>query len=164
MKAGVLAACLAAGAAGAEPLYITVPGEGWTLRIEAPPMTLARGTTKDRRFSYMASSLETGITVSLHSETDATGSNEECRETYWSKSRNTPTRKDNVAMATSALAALVTLQAEAVFQGRLIKTANGHAYFVKDGLCMDLHVSHYPYQEGSDRKVEDVLRSISIVP
>ncbi|MES2582777.1 MAG: hypothetical protein V4627_08685 [Pseudomonadota bacterium] len=155
---------LAVGVVSAEPLYITVPAEGWTLKLDAPAMTSMRGTSDGRRFQYQASSVETGITLSLHTETEGSGSNDECRDTYWKKTLASPTTKSDINLTGSANALLVTHLTELVYQGKAQKTANGHAYFVKNGLCMDLHVSHWPYQSGSEKRVEVVLRSLLVVP
>lgn len=156
-------ALLVAGIASAEPLYVTVPAEGWTLKLDAPAMTNTRGTTEGRRYKFQASSVETGITISLHSETDAASGNAECREAYWAKSASSPTTKTDVNLWATDSALMVTHLTELVYQGKPQKTANGHAYFVKNGLCMDLYVSHWPYQPGSEKRVEAVLRSLAIV-
>jgi hypothetical protein len=158
-----LAAFLFVGSVQAEPLYVTVPGEGWTLKIEAPAMKLTRGLGEGRRCQYRAASIESGFTVSLSSELEGTRDNDECRQVYWSKSEGGPTKKSDIKLFRSDRASLVTHLAEAVLQGATHKTANGHAYFVKNGLCMDLHVSHWPYQSGSEQKVEEILRSMTLV-
>lgn len=150
--------------AAAEPLYITVPGEGWTLKLDTPAMTNVRGSAEGRRLQYQASSTETGITLSLHSEADSGSSHEVCREAYWKKSPASPMTKSDISLWSTEQAMMVTHLTELVYQGKAQKTANGHAYFVKNGLCLDLHVSHWPYQPGSEKRVEAVLRSLAIVP
>src|SRR6187402_3033413 len=90
---------LAAGAACAEPLYITVPGEGWTLKLEAPAMTNIRATAAQRLLRYTASSVESGITLSLHSETEGGGSNAECRDIYWKNALASPATKSDILMS-----------------------------------------------------------------
>jgi hypothetical protein len=148
----------------AEPFYITVPGEGWTLKLETPAMTNVKGASEGRRLQYMASSTESGITISLYAETEGTKSNDECRETFCSQGlRNPNIVKDSIKLTADDRASFATHLSEGTYQGRDFKTANGHAYFVRNGLCMDLHVSHYPYAEGSEQRVENVLRSIAIV-
>lgn len=151
-------------AAFGEALYVTVPGEGWTLKLNAPSITSARGTLEGRRFQFMGSSVESGITLSLHSETEGSKSNDECRDTFWSRGKANPNIvKGSVTQSSGERAAFVNHLSERTFQGKPFKTANGHAYFVRNGLCMDLHVSHYPYVEGSEKQVDDVLRSVAVV-
>ena len=155
---------LATGIASADPLYITVPAEEWTLKLDTPAMTNTRATSEGRRYQYQASSVETGITLSLHSETEGGRSNDECRDTYWKKNLSSPTTKSDINLWGTDSASLVTHLTDVVYQGKPQKTANGHAYFVKNGLCMDLHVSHWPYQSSSEKRVEAVLRSLTVVP
>lgn len=150
-------------AASAEPFYVTVPGEGWSLKVDAPPMTRMGGEVKDRRLQFMASSLESGVTLSLHSETTGGGSSSECRDRYWPLSLGSPTVKTEIQLSGAGDFLFVTHLAEAELKGVKHKTANGHAYFVKNGLCMDLHVSHWPYQQGSEKRVEQILRSSVLV-
>lgn len=150
-------------AAYAEPYYVTVPGEGWSLKVDVPPMTNVRGEANGRRYRVMALSVETGITISLHSETNGAGSNSECRDTYWRLIQGSPTIKSEIQLFGTENFLFVTHRSEGELKGVKHKTANGHAYFAKNGLCMDLHVSHWPYQEGSDKRVEDILRSAVVV-
>ncbi len=165
MKFPLLAALLCTGTiACADTLYITVPAEGWSLQLDTTAMTNTRGNSDGRRFQYQASSVETGFTLSLHTETEGGSSNDACRETYWKKNQNSPTTKSDIQLSASGNALLVTHLTELVYQGKAQKTANGHAYFVKNGLCMDLHVSHWPYQSGSEKRVDAVLRSLLVVP
>lgn len=159
----LLFALLVTQSAYAEPLYITIPGEGAAVKVNAPPMTNTRGSAEGRRFRYMASSPETGVTISLYTETVGAASAEVCRETYWSKGQAAPIQRSDVKLFESPNAAFVTHRSEAVFQGTTHKTANGHAYFVRNGLCMDFHVSHWPYKAGSEARVAEVLQSLVVV-
>ncbi|MFA5938873.1 MAG: hypothetical protein WC809_05920 [Sinimarinibacterium sp.] len=150
--------------ARAEPFYITIPGEGWSLKVDAPPMTSVKGTSEGRIYQYMASSVETGLTLSLHTETEGGRSNQECRETYWRLAQRNPTLvKDTVTLSGSEQALFATHLSEGVYKGEAFKTANGHAYLAKNGLCIDLHASHWPYDVSSEKRVEEILRSVTIV-
>lgn len=147
----------------AETFYATVPGEGWSLKVDAPPMTHLKGEASGRRYRLVASSVETGITLSLHSEVNGAGSSAECKDTYWPLSRDNLVVKSDIQMSETSDFQFVTHLSEVELRGIRYKTANGHAYFVKNGLCLDLHVSHWPYQQGSEKRVEDILRSAVVV-
>lgn len=125
LKSIVFALSLASGMAVADPLYITIPGEGWTLKLDTPPMTNTRASSQGRLYQYMASSLATGITLSVHTETVGAGSNDECRETYWSKSKDSPTIKGDISLTGNETALFATHHTEAVLQGKTHKTAVG---------------------------------------
>jgi hypothetical protein len=73
-------------------------------------------------------------------------------------------KKSDINLSGSDNALFATHLMETVLQGTTQKTANGHAYFAKNGLCMDLHVSHWPYQPGSEKRVETILKSLAVVP
>lgn len=163
MNRFLIAALLLPTIALAETHYITVPGEGWSLKLELPPVANAKSQTEGRRFQYLGNT-RSGVTLSLYAELDGAQSHEACRETFWAKSLNNPNLvKDSAKLFATESAAFATHLSEGSYQGKPFKTANGHAYFVNMGLCMDLHVSHYPYGEGSEKQVEDILRSAAIV-
>lgn len=154
---------LLCGAAHAEPTWITVPGEGWSVKLDAPPMTNIKGEREGRRFKYLASNTETGVTFSIHTETAAADNKDSCRATYWARGSTNPTLvKESVRQFESDAASFVTHRSEGSYKGTPFKTANGHAYLVKGGLCLDVHVSHWPYRDDSEALVEKVLRSVSI--
>jgi hypothetical protein len=151
-------------AAVAEIQYITIPGEGWHLKLDAPPLTNTEAQSRGRIFRYLASSVETGVTVSVNTETQASKSNAECRDRYWAKQRTNPMLvKGSEAAFEDDAAYYSTYRSEGVYKGQPFKTANAHAYIVKDGICADVHVSHWPYTEESESLVEDIVTSIAIV-
>ncbi|MBX3656706.1 MAG: hypothetical protein KF686_21230 [Ramlibacter sp.] len=120
-----------------------------------------KGERDGRHFQYLASSTETGVTFSIHTETLGADSNESCRSTYWSRGAGNPTLiKDSVKLFESDIASFVTHRSEGVYKGTAFKTANGHAYLVKNGVCVDVHVSHWPYRDTSEALVEQLLRSV----
>lgn len=148
----------------AEATYITIPGERWTLRLETPAITSSEIKVKSRRVRYIGSSIETGITVSLHGEIKGAGSNQDCFDTFWPKAQTNPVLlQGTVSTHSNGQAHYATHQSEGEYKGQSFKTANGHAYFARNGLCFDLHVSHWPFREGSEALVNSILKSIHIV-
>lgn len=150
--------------AQAESFYLTVPGEGWSLQLDAPAIDGIKGERKGRYYRVTAMSLSSGVTFSLHSETEASASHTECREKYWALSQTAPWKRENIRLFDEGNFAYVSHTMEVTYQGQLVKTANGHAYFVKNGLCMDLHVSQHPLQASSEKTIEAILRSLKLVP
>ncbi|MDX1528545.1 MAG: hypothetical protein R3337_07945 [Gammaproteobacteria bacterium] len=155
---------LAPAVAVAEIQYITIPGEGWHLTIDAPPLTNTEAKARGRIFRYLASSVETGVTVSVNTETSGSGSNAECRQRYWSKTQTSPMLvKGSENVFQTDAAHFSTYRSEGVYKGEPFKTANAHAYIAKDGICADVHVSHWPYTEDSDALVAAIITSVMIV-
>ena len=150
--------------ANAEETYITMPNENWTLKLEIPPITNIEMKTRNRIIRYLGSSVETGVTISVSSEIEASSSNEECFKTFWAKAQLNPVMvRSSIKTQNDTKAYYATHQSEGEYKGEAFKTANGHAYFAKDGICMDLHVSHWPLTETSEGIVSSILESIEIV-
>ena len=151
-------------AAIAETRYITIPGEGWHLTVDAPPLTNSEAMSTGRIFRFLASSVETGVTVSVNTETQGSQSNAACREKHWTRQRTNPMLvKGSESIFEDDTAFYSAYRSEGIFQGQPFKTANAHAYIAKDGICADVHVSHWPYTEESDSIVADIVTSIAIV-
>lgn len=148
----------------AEIQYITIPGEGWHLKLDAPPLTHTEAKSRGRIFRYLASSVETGVTVSVNTETEGSKSNAECRETYWSKQQTNPMLvKGSETVFETDTAYFSTYRSEGVYKGQPFKTANAHAYIARNGICADIHVSHWPYSEESESIVAEIATSLIVV-
>jgi hypothetical protein len=148
----------------AETTYITIPGEGWTLKVETPPLTSSKSELEGRVLRYLGSSVETGISLSINTETESSSDNIQCFEIHWKKAQNNPIMvKTSIKEFSDEKAMYATHTSEGEYQGQAFKTANGHAYFVKNGICVDLHVSHWPYTEKSEDAVEGVIKSFAII-
>jgi len=150
--------------ANAEETYITMPNENWTLKLETPPITSIEMKARNRIIRYLGSSVETGVTISVSSEIEASSSNEECFKAFWAKAQLNPVMvKPSIKTRNDVKAYYATHQSEGEYKGQPFKTANGHAYFAKDGICIDLHVSHWPFTEKSEGIVSSILESIQII-
>ena len=148
----------------AETTYITIPGQGWTLKVDGPAFTHVDSKSVNDRLRYTASSVETGVTLSIHTEADGGMSNQDCRDTFWARARKNPHLVDgSEKYFETEIAQCVTHRSEGIFRGKPFKTANAHAYFVQSGQCVDLHISHWPYAPSSEQQLETILRSIVVV-
>lgn len=148
----------------AEPVYITIPGEGWHITFDAPPLTHTEAKAKGRIFRYLASSVETGVTISVNTETEGAEDNAQCRETYWTKTQTNPMLvKGSETEFENDTAYFSSYRSEGEYKGQPFKTANAHAYIARDGVCADIHVSHWPYTEESDAIVAAIVTSVAVV-
>lgn len=148
----------------AETTYITIPGEGWSLALNTPPMTATKSQSSDRVLRYTGSSITTGVTLSVNTELDASESNNECFNAYWDKAQKNPTMvKESIETFNNSNAMYATHYSEGEYRGQPFKMANGHAYFVNSGVCVDLHVSHWPRTDESKKLVKDILLSLKII-
>ncbi|MDH3630190.1 MAG: hypothetical protein OER98_03640 [Gammaproteobacteria bacterium] len=150
--------------ANAEETYITMPNENWTLKLETPPITNIEMKTRNRIIRYLGSSVETGVTISVNSEIETSSNNEECFKAFWAKAQANPVMvKSTIKTRNDTKAYYATHQSGGEYKGQAFKTANGHAYFAKDGICIDLHVSHWPFTGTSESIVSSILESIEII-
>lgn len=164
MRSLIFLTAFCAASALAESTYITMPGQGWTLKLDTPAITASETTVEGLRIKFMGSSTDTGITLSVHGEPEGAANNQTCFETFWGRGKANPTViAATVSTTSDATAHYVTHQSEGVYRGQQFKTANGHAYFARGGLCMDLHVSHWPFSEGSEAQVSGILGSIEVI-
>ena len=56
-----------------------------------------------------------------------------------------------------------TYRSEGVYKGKPFNTASAHAYIAKDGICAEVHASHWPYTEERDALVAAIITSMTIV-
>lgn len=165
MRASLLAvAILLAQAVAAEPNVVTIPGQGWHLMVDVPPLTSSEGKSNGQQFSYTGADVNSGITFSIHTEDMKNGTNETCRKVYWTKARKNPyIVKGSPVLFESTNLVGVTYRAAGEFRGRSFTTVNAHGYFVKKNKCVDLHVSQIPYTEAGKAEVERIVRSAKVI-
>jgi len=164
MRIYIILALFFASLVSAEDTYITIPNENWTLKLDTPPITYSKLEVRNRLVRYIGSSVETGVTLSVNSETEASSKSQECFEVFWAKAQNNPVMvKASIKTKNDSKAYYATHLSEGEYKGQAFKTANGHAYFVRNGLCVDLHVSHWPFTGESERVVSDILESLEII-
>lgn len=148
----------------AEPNIVTVPGEGWHLVVDTPPLTSSDGASQDGRFRYTGVDINNGITFSIHTEPMSEGTNAGCREHYWNKAAANPyIVKESVVQFETEHLHGVTHRSEGEYKGRPFTTVNSHGYFVKNGKCVDLHVSQIPFSEEGLERVETIVRESRVL-
>ncbi len=148
----------------AETQYITIPGEGWHMKIDSPALTNVESSMRDRVFRYIASSIETGITLSVNTELEGVNNNTECRETNWKKNLKNPMlTKGSEKLFENNGYLFSSYRSEGEYRGKHFKTANTHVYISKNGICADIHVSHWPYDENSEEIISKIIQSVTVL-
>lgn len=148
----------------AERNIVTIPGQGWHLVVDTPPLTSSESTGEQGLFSYTGADGNSGITFSIHTEDMKGGSNKQCRDEYWAKAQKNPyvVKASAVPFETPTILG-VTYRSEGEYKGQPFTTVNSHGYFVKGGKCVDLHVSQIPYSDEGRKKVESVVRTSKVM-
>ncbi len=148
----------------AEPMIVTIPGDGWHLLIDVPPIMNLDSKYRRGRFQLTASETVTGITFSVLTEKWGDESNEQCRDANWSKTVQNPIiDQTTVRKYSSEVFSAVTYNIEGEYRGEHAKASNGHFYFVKGGKCVDVHVSKYSYVDGDERVIRRTGDSIRVL-
>lgn len=150
----------------AEPNIVTIPNQGWSLIVETPPLTSSESTNKDGRFRYIGADTASGITFSIHTEDLDFGnqSNAQCRDKYWMKTKNNPyIIKDSIELFETTIMLGVMYRIEGKYMGQPYKTSSSHGYFVKNGKCVDLHVSQIPYSDEGMKNVKNIVSTARIM-
>ena len=148
----------------AETNIVTITGQGWHLIVDMPPLTSFEGKSEGGRFSYTGADGKSGVTFSINTEDMKTGSRKQCRDEVWAKTQNNPTivKGSAVFFETPSLLG-VTYRSEGEYRGRPFTTVNSHGYFVRNGKCVDLHVSQIPYSDEGKKRVEQIVRSSKVM-
>jgi hypothetical protein len=144
-------------AALADELRIPVPGEGWTLKLDAPPMSEVQAAREGHVYTGNAGKLNLSLHVSkpLCPGGDGDDSRYKC---FRSKMANMPyIVSDSVRANTVAGGVQVTYLMEVPVGERKLRAFNLYYLFVKNGKWADLHVS---VVQPSREELESVFKLI----
>jgi len=135
----VALAVLVATGASAQPTTVFIPGRSWVLTFDIGLVTQYQARSSGQQFQYAAST--SGVadsprtSLSFFLEPEASDSKQACYMAFWTKAKSNPLIDGASVKHTSYEA----------YEQVLYRLQNGqqHAnfYFVKDGLCADIHIS-----------------------
>lgn len=145
----------------AEVTEVRIPGKDWGISFNMPTISEYQGRVSGGGFQYMAASAgEAGgpnTILSFFLENDSSGSNKECFDAYWSKSKQNP-------MITSSSIKASSLPAyEQVYYKYSTGQPNANFYFVNQGYCVDAHVSLSKDMKGSEEALLAIGRSFKVI-
>lgn len=158
----IAASILVSMCAHAEVAQVHIPGKSWGIRFDMPTISQYQGVGNGRSFQYKAVSAggpgtpQTMLTLFL--EPEAFGSNKECFQSYWSKSKQNPLIDQSSIKTTSMQ------NFEAVHYKYVPGQPNANFYLVNQGYCIDVHVSlsqDTPEAEKTLTAIGDSLRITS---
>jgi hypothetical protein len=125
--------------ANAESTKVFIPGKRWVLTFDIGQVTRYQAQSSGQRFQYAAST--DGLTdaprtiLSFFLEAENSDSKQACYEAFWTKAASNPLIDH----------ASVKHTTHKRYEQVLYRLQSGHQhanfYFVKDGLCADIHIS-----------------------
>lgn len=150
----------------AETYSFTIPGRGWALTMELPPLAVYQAEDAEPGFRFMGSCAEDeGIAVSFFVESSEAADSEACRAELWAQgSQNPMISKDTVQLVDFAGKPGVRYVIEGEFQGEHVKAQNANVYLAHDGTCVDVHVSRFPFVEGAEAQLAAIVDSVVVEP
>lgn len=151
---------LASSTALAEVTEVKIPGKNWGISFNMPIISQYQGEVSDSGFQYMAASA--GIAggpntiISFFLENDSSGSNKECFDNYWGKSKQNPMVVQS-SVKTESLPGY-----EQVTYKYSPGQPNANFYFVNQGYCIDFHVSLSKGMPGAEEALLAIGKSIKV--
>ena len=102
------------------------------------------------------------MSIFLEKETDKIATNEACRKKYWAKEKD-PYKdqlKKETIISYKHMDLVLTEYSFNKKQGRNLEQSHGHAYFYKNGHCIDVHASQIITNRMSRAVVATMLSTI----
>lgn len=159
LLAFVVSLGLCAPASAAE---VRVPGEGWSIRFDAPPLADEQERGGDGAdYAYRANSERFNLSVFVETPQGA-GTHEACHAFYWSKASRNP-RIDPESVKTARTAKYVRVQYDLVLElaGEAIRQRNVNYFFAHKGRWVDVHASIIGYGKDDARVLAAFDKSLA---
>ena len=139
----VLAAVLAfSRAAGATPVKVDIPKEGWSIAFDSPSLSKQEESRGDGEYAFRASSGRFNISLFVEKPGGAGKTHRDCYEFYWSRAKRNPMiAQDLVQSADTPKYVRVQYDIVTQFQGQPIRQRHVHYYFVYREKWVDVHIS-----------------------
>jgi hypothetical protein len=125
-----------------EPYTITIPGQGWYVSFESPPLRQFQGETRGKDFAFQATEKKAfNLSMFVEEPKEDDGTHEDCYDHYWPLAKRNPLiDQDSVKVEKGDKFVKVTYQVNA---GN-VNSLNANYYFAFHGRWIDLHVSFFP--------------------
>ncbi len=149
--------------AAQEPYRVTVPGRGWALNIDLPPLGQFQGQEEGGVFQFMGRSSTGTMVVSMFVEPAQPQTSQDCRTEYWGKgSRNPMIVGDSVILLDVGDNPGVTYVIEAEHEGQKVRSQHVNVYRYHSETCIDVHLSSFPLEEGADSRLLAIAETVSV--
>jgi hypothetical protein len=144
VKAAVVLAVVLAfsGAAGATPVKVDIPKEGWSIAFDSPSLSKQEESRGDGEYAFRGNSGRFNISLFVEKPGGAGKTHRDCYEFYWSQSsRNPMIVRDSVATSETPKYVRVQYDIASQYQGQPIRQRHVHYYFVYREKWVDVHIS-----------------------
>lgn len=126
----------------AKRVEVKIPGEGWKIRFESPPLSNIEDSSEPGGYSFRGNSGRFNVSLFVETPASAGKSHQDCYRFYWPQaSRNPLIAVDTVKKSETSKFVSVQYDIVSEFRGKPIRSANINIYFVFRGKWVDVHVS-----------------------
>jgi len=130
------------GRAGAVPVKVDIPKEGWSIAFDSPSLSKQEESRGDGEYAFRASSGRFNISLFVEKPGGAGKTHRDCYEFYWSLAKRNPMiAQDLVQSADTPKYVRVQYDIVTQFQGQPIRQRHVHYYFVYREKWVDVHIS-----------------------
>ena len=143
---------------------LALPGLEWSLEVSAPGFDVEKRTLGPRGDSIylFASNKDTHVIISAFLEKASRKvTSKECRNFYWSGTKRTPLKKEQIKMYDFGDMAIVEYMVP-TFQGRETNQKNLFAYFARDNYRSYIHLSKIRFVSGEEGLFNQILTSVKL--
>ena len=152
-------------AALADDMVLKIPGEAWSIRLQAPAMQEINQPDEPPSHVYTGNAGRFNLSLYVEKpDCDGGDSRENLAQCFVKKvQRNPYIVKGTLANNPAAGGVLITYLMEVPVHGQKIRAFNSHYVFAHNGMWGDLHISVVKATDEDFATVGDVIRSIEFV-
>jgi hypothetical protein len=148
----------------AEPFVVTIPGQGWEIAMETPPLANFAGQAKPKGFQFRATSGEDGFNVSIFVEQPQ--GHEKTHEAvfnhYWPMAKQNPLiDASSIKVTKTAKFVKVAYRFDLGQADKDAKNRQVNYYFFFKDRWIDVHISKMPLAESDDKVFDAFERALA---
>ena len=126
----------------AAPEKIEVPGSGWSVSFDAPPLSKKQESKNGSDYAFRANSGRFNLSFFVETPKSDGRSNKDCYNFYWPQSSKNPLiSKESVVMTEANDYVRVQYDVVAQIEGRTVRQRNVNYYVYHNGKWVDVHIS-----------------------
>jgi hypothetical protein len=138
----------------AEPFVVTVPGQGWAITMDVPPLANFAGQSKGNNFQFRSTSGENGFNVSIFVEQPQgrEKTHEAVFNHYWPMAKQNPLiDASSIQVTKTAKFVKVAYRFDLGQADKDTKNRQVNYYFFFKDRWIDVHISKMPLAESDDK-------------
>ena len=151
-----------ASSTGSDVYHMELPGRGWAIEVGLPGFVIQQEEVRAQAQGarMMGEKPNSGTYVSMFMEPRPTSvSSRMCRDEYWEKGKDSPSKKTNVELSDLGQMSLIKwLQPD--HQGTRIDQQHMHYFLGRDNVCTEVHMSKIYFKPGEESVFGEVFRTI----